>query len=94
MESPVAPLPTVERWRGEIETARSLSAAGKIREVLEGRGTGHALLVKVLDVHPCLGKVAGRRLMDELGIDQSVRVGELDSRAVAGIESACRCNRG
>lgn len=52
------------------------------------------MLVKVLDVHPCLGKVAGRRLMDELGIDQSVRVGDLDERAAAGVENACRCNRG
>ena len=34
-------------------------------------------LVKVLDVVPGLGKVAGRRLMDSLGLDPFITVGEL-----------------
>jgi hypothetical protein len=94
METPVLRLPTVERWRREIETAVSASRAGNLQTALDAGVSGHALVVKVLDVHPCLGKVAGRRLLTELGIDHGATVDSLPVDRIAAVRGHCRCGRG
>jgi len=45
--------------------------------------------VKLLDVHPALGKVVGRRLMDTLGLPPFITVAQLSSSQHAAILSAC-----
>jgi hypothetical protein len=46
-------------------------------------------LVKLLDVHPALGKVVGRRLMDTLALPSFVTVSQLDSTQQKAILTAC-----
>ena len=87
-------LETVREWRGEIERAVGAGASSPLAGVLSREDTGHAYLVKVLDVHPCLGKVAGRRLLDELGIAHQTRLSALTSSQVDAIGRHCRCDRG
>lgn len=94
MEARRTALETVREWRGEIERAVEAGASSPLSEVMSRDDTGHAYLVKVLDVHPCLGKVAGRRLMTGLGLGPRTRIGEMTPVAVGSVVSACRCDRG
>ncbi len=87
-------LETVREWRAEIERAVGAGATSSLAVVLSRDDTGHAYLVKVLDVHPCLGKVAGRRLMAGLGLAPRTRIGEMAPGDVQSVVSACRCGRG
>jgi len=87
-------LETVRAWRGEIERAVEAGASLPLPEVMSRDDTGHAYLVKVLDVHPCLGKVAGRRLMAGLGLGPRTRIGEMTPGAVGSVVAACRCAHG
>ncbi|MFM8826711.1 MAG: hypothetical protein ACKOFT_06500 [Actinomycetota bacterium] len=87
-------LDTVGAWRGEIERAVAAGSSSPLAVVLARSDTGHAYLVKVLDVHPCLGKVAGRRLMAGLGLAPRVRIGEMTAGEVRSVVSACRCSSG
>lgn len=66
--------------RSARDRAVQLSAAGRLGEVLrnaEGGAMRHVYLVKLLDAHPALGKVKGRRFMAGMGLDPFCRVGEL-----------------
>jgi hypothetical protein len=45
-------------------------------------------VVKLLDVHPALGKVSGRRLLADLGVVPFTRVGQLTSEQRSGILAA------
>jgi ribosomal protein S13 len=47
-----------------------------------------------MDVHPCMGKVAGRRILDELGIAHQTHLSRLTAAQVAAISQRCRCERG
>lgn len=85
---------TVSGWRGQIRTATELAAAAHLGEVLGRTDVPYPYVVKVLDVHPCLGKVAGRRLLDSLGIDHRTRLSDLTLRQVDAIAGGCRCDRG
>ena len=82
---------TVERWRSEIDRAVALGATVPLSRVLGADGCGHCYVVKVLDVHPCLGKVKGRRLLDGLGIGHGVRLGEMSSAQRELLAAECRC---
>ncbi|MEY4366481.1 MAG: hypothetical protein RLZZ305_1825 [Actinomycetota bacterium] len=84
---------TVERWRSEIGRAVALGAGGPLPGVLGAEGCGHCYVVKVLDVHPCLGKVKGRRLMHAMGIGPGVRLGELSVAQRELLAAECRCGR-
>ena len=56
------------------------SSKGNVASVLEtqlGSYVAQVYVVKLLDVSPRLGKVAGRRLMAELGIGALARVRDL-----------------
>ncbi len=93
MEAAKDAVSTVERWRSEIERAVALGAASPLSRVLGADGCGHCYVVKVLDVHPCLGKVKGRRLLDGKGIGHGVRLGELSSAQRELLAAECRCGR-
>lgn len=57
-----------------VESAR----AGRLAEVFSTPGPWQQVyVVKLLDVHPSLGKVAGRRLLDSLSISHMDRVCEV-----------------
>ena len=51
-------------------------------------------VVKVLDTHPCLGKVNGRRTMAELGFQPFATVSDLSSEQRESLVASCRCTRG
>lgn len=93
METPVRSLPTVEKWRREIESALAVSRAGDLAAALDAGRHAHALVVKILDVHPCIGKVAGRRLLTDEGIDHGVTVGLLPHEKLVVVGGRCRCSR-
>jgi len=46
-------------------------------------------VVKLLDVHPVLGKVSGRRLLASLGLHQFSRISDLSAHQVESILAAC-----
>ena len=46
-------------------------------------------VVKLLDVHPALGKVAGRRLLASLGLNHFSRISDLSAPQVESILAAC-----
>lgn len=65
-----------------VETA----GAGKLVEVFSDAGLGQQVyVVKLLDVHPSLGKVAGRRLLDSLSIPHMHRLCEVSAADKAAI---------
>lgn len=46
-------------------------------------------LVSLTDVHRCLGKVAGRRLIASLSLDPLVRVGDLSDDNIDALSKCC-----
>jgi hypothetical protein len=46
-------------------------------------------VVALTDVHGCLGKVAGRRLIASLSLDPLVRVGELTDENIHQLTACC-----
>jgi hypothetical protein len=82
---------TVARWRSEIARAVDLGSSGPLAAVLDAAGCGHCYVVKALDVHPCLGKVKGRRLMAGLGVGPGVRLAELSDAQRGSLAAGCRC---
>lgn len=68
------------------------ASSGSIEALLEvarDDDRSRAYVVKLLDVTPGVGKVAGRRLLASIGIQESARVADLDaaqrSKIVGGI---------
>lgn len=49
----------------------------------------HAYLVALTDVHSCLGKVAGRRLIASLSLHPLIRVSELTDNNIDAISQCC-----
>lgn len=94
METTDAARSTVGRWREEIARAVALASSGPLSTVLGATGCGHCYVVKVLDVHPCLGKVSGRRLLASLGVAASTRIEDLDGKERAEISAHCGCSNG
>lgn len=76
-------LATVAELRRGHAEAVALSARGRLAEALscEDPARSGTYVVKVLDVAPGLGKVAGRRLLDSLGVPQFATLGDLDDAA-------------
>ena len=85
---------TVQCWRDEITRAVEMASSGPLSAVLSAPGCGHCYVVKALDVHPCLGKVKGRRLLASLDVAQSARIEELGEKELAAIARNCGCGNG
>lgn len=82
----------VSELRAARERAVHEASSGSIEALLEVAADddrSRAYVVKLLDVTPGVGKVAGRRLLASIGIQESSRVADLDaaqrSRIVDGI---------
>lgn len=74
-----------------IEAVKAASAGhlGVVFDAPADAPSGFTYLVKLLDVHPALGKVKGRRLMSDLGLGQFVRVCELSRSDKDRLLAAC-----
>lgn len=79
----------MERRNRDLDTVRTLRSAriaavnrasqGDLAGVLQADdpNSGFVYVVKLLDVHPRLGKVAGRRLLADIGVQPLARVADL-----------------
>lgn len=82
-----ADLATVGRMRRAHAEMVGLSRDGRLADAL-GDTDPHRVttyVVKILDVAPGLGKVAGRRLLARLGVPAFARVADLDEQTRAAI---------
>jgi hypothetical protein len=81
MESRNRDLDSVRALRSARINAVSRSAEGDLAVILESHDmlTQSVYVVKLLDVHPRLGKVAGRRLLAEIGVAPLARVSDLNA---------------
>ena len=81
MENRNRDLGTVRDLRSARIAAVNDSSSGDLAGVLgsSDRFTASVYVVKLLDVHPRLGKVAGRRLLAALGVAPLARVSDLTS---------------
>ena len=80
MESTVSDFEMVRNLRNARIAAVQKTQSTRLREVLESSADSlesQVYVVKLLDVHPALGKVAGRRLLSVLHVAPFARVGEL-----------------
>ena len=78
MEVRARDLETVDGIRRARIALVASASTEPLERVLSATGpASRTYLVKILDVVPGLGKVAGRRLMQSLGLDPFVTVGEL-----------------
>jgi len=80
MESTNTDMEVVAQLRNARVAAVLESSKGNVADVLEAPHDSYeaqVYVVKLLDVSPRLGKVAGRRLMAELGIAALARVQDL-----------------
>lgn len=80
MESTNSDMEVVAQLRNARVAAVHESSKGNVASVLQAPHTSYeaqVYVVKLLDVSPRLGKVAGRRLMAELGIGALARVRDL-----------------
>ncbi len=93
MESTNKDLELVARLRTARVAAVLESSKGNVASVLEAPDDSceaQVYVVKLLDVSPNLGKVAGRRLMAELGIAALARVKDLTSTERGALIEAVR----
>jgi hypothetical protein len=90
MESTIRDVQRVAEIRACRIQAVKLSSTVNLAQVFASPNTyGAVYLVKLLDVHPALGKVVGRRLMDTLALPSFVTVSQLDSTQQKAILTAC-----
>lgn len=91
METRTKDLETVSRLRTARVAAVSRSRSGDVESVLLSDHSSleaQVYVVKLLDVYPALGKVAGRRLMAELGIAPLARVADLTSQQLSKLQTS------
>ena len=90
MESTIRDVQRVAEIRAYRIQAVKLSSTANLVQVFASLNTyGAVYLVKLLDVHPALGKVVGRRLMDTLALPSFVTVSQLDTTQQKAILMAC-----
>lgn len=92
MEASVRDRDVVTNLRAARRRAVDLASTGQLEKLfINGTDSLEAqvYLVKLLDVYPGLGKVAGRRLMSEMGLSQFVRVADLTATHRAELLRAC-----
>jgi hypothetical protein len=91
MESTVSDFELVKSLRNARVVAVKKAHEGKLAGVLsvsDDSLEAQVYVVKLLDVHPALGKVSGRRLLADLGVVPFTRVGQLTSEQRSGILAA------
>ena len=91
MESTVSDFEMVKSLRNARVVAVKKAHEGKLAGVLsvsDDSLEAQVYVVKLLDVHPALGKVSGRRLLTDLGVVPFTRVGQLTSEQRSGILAA------
>lgn len=91
METKTKDLETVSQLRSARVAAVSRSRTGDVESVLfsdQSSLEAQVYVVKLLDVYPALGKVAGRRLMAELGIAPLARVADLTSQQLSLLQTS------
>ena len=82
----------VSELRAARERAVAEAASGLLASVLSLDGAddrSQTYVVKLLDVTPGVGKVAGRRLLGALGIEESVRAADLTEAQRSAIVEGC-----
>ena len=92
MEASVRDKEVVANLRAARRTAVSLAASGRLGDLFALPAESYetqVYLVKLLDVFPGLGKVAGRRLMADLGLSQFTRVCDLTTADRDALLQAC-----
>ena len=91
MEPRAEDLAVLAHLRSARQQAVVSAAGGDIASVLSHSDTATqcVYVVKLLDVHPSLGKVAGRRLLASLGLNHFSRISDLSPRHIETILSAC-----
>ena len=84
-------LETIESIRRAHAVRIELGRSGRVAEALAAGDPigGSTYVVKILDVAPGLGKVAGRRLLASLGTGAFATVNDLDDNARRAIIREC-----
>lgn len=93
METRTKDLETVSRLRCARVSAVSDSRHGHLAQILEVSPSSleaQVYVVKLLDVYPGLGKVAGRRLMADIGIAPLARVADLTEEQLKSLQAVVR----
>lgn len=89
MSDRVADLDTIAKVRDARDAAVGAARDMRLAEVFSGDGLEQEVyVVKLLDVHPSLGKVAGRRLLDSLSVSHMHRVRDVSDADKAAILAA------
>ena len=94
METAPSVIEKVNAVRAAIRTTLERSSTEPLSRVLSDPVCAPTHVVKVLDVHPCLGKVAGRRALRELAIHERTPLGHLDGASQSAVAGYCRCADG
>lgn len=92
MEASVRDLEVVAQLRAARRTSVNLASSGQLEALFcfpSDSNESQVYLVKLLDVYPGLGKVAGRRLMADLGIGQFTRVADLSDAQRTAVLQGC-----
>lgn len=92
MEADVRDLEVVSQLRSARRRSVNLATSGRLEELFRLPADSdecQVYLVKLLDVYPGLGKVAGRRLMADLGIGQFTRVADLSDEQRVAVLNGC-----
>lgn len=94
MEQRTRDLEWVSRVRGARISAVAQVASGEpfrhvLRQLRVDQFGGRTYVVALTDVHSCLGKVAGRRLMASIGLEPLVRVDELTDDHIEALSQCC-----
>lgn len=91
MDTRTRDLATVARLRNARVEAVGDAERGNIAKILRDPTPEQRFVyvVKLLDVHPQLGKVSGRRLMATLGIAAFARVSDLTTNQISELLREC-----
>ena len=91
MEPRAEAIAVIDHVRSVRRQSVDMAARGDIASLLHSTddAIGLVYVVKLLDVHPALGKVSGRRLLASLGLDHFARISDLSDNQIARILEAC-----
>ncbi len=92
MEPRAEDLAVIAEFRSARIAAVEKASRGHVDQVLRQPTSAEAAVyvVKLLDVVPGVGKVAGRRLLSSIGLSPFDRVGDLTAKQIETILQVCR----